>query len=41
MAARDQFATLLPVRERVLGAGHPSTLANRHNLIYWSERARS
>ena len=31
-AARDQFAALLPVAERVLGPEHPDTLINRHNL---------
>jgi hypothetical protein len=30
--ARDQFAALLPVAERVLGPEHPDTLVNRHNL---------
>ena len=32
----DQFAALLPVRERVLGPEHPDTLATRANLAYWS-----
>jgi hypothetical protein len=31
-AARDQFAALVPVAERVLGPEHPDTLTNRHNL---------
>ncbi|HJY58778.1 MAG TPA: tetratricopeptide repeat protein [Streptosporangiaceae bacterium] len=31
-AARDQFAALLPIAERVLGPEHPDTLINRHNL---------
>ena len=31
-AARDQFAALLPVAERVLGPEHPDTLTNRHNI---------
>ena len=31
-AARNQFAALLPVAERVLGPEHPDTLVNRHNL---------
>jgi hypothetical protein len=31
-AARDQFAALLPVAERILGPEHPDTLLNRHNL---------
>ena len=29
--SRDQLATLLPVRERVLGVEHPDTLAVRHS----------
>jgi hypothetical protein len=33
-AARDQFAALLPVRERVLGPDHNDTLATRSNLAY-------
>ncbi|MFI9846772.1 tetratricopeptide repeat protein [Nonomuraea sp. NPDC051941] len=33
--ARDQFAALLSIRERVLGAEHPDTLITRHNLAYW------
>ena len=35
-AVRDQYAALLPVRERVLGAEHPSTLTARTNLTYWT-----
>jgi hypothetical protein len=31
-AARDQFAALLPVRERVLGLDHPDTVATRTSL---------
>ena len=38
--ARDQYAALLPVDERVLGAEHPATLAARANLAYWTEQAR-
>ncbi|WP_198169417.1 tetratricopeptide repeat protein [Herbidospora daliensis] len=34
--ARDQFAALLPVRERVSGAEHPDTLTARHELALWS-----
>ena len=30
--ARDQYAALLPVRERVSGAEHPDTLIARANL---------
>jgi hypothetical protein len=37
-AARDQVAALLPVLERVLGAGHPDTLTARANLAYWDLR---
>ena len=37
--ARDQFAALLPVRERVLGPEHPDTLADRANLAYWTGEA--
>ncbi len=33
--ARDQFAALLPVRERVQGPEHPDTLTARHDLAYW------
>jgi tetratricopeptide repeat protein len=32
VAARDQFAALLPVAERILGPEHPDTLTTRHNL---------
>jgi hypothetical protein len=32
-AARDLFAALLPIRERVLGPEHPDTLATRQNLV--------
>jgi hypothetical protein len=34
--ARDQFAALLPIVERVLGAEHQLTLATRHALAYWT-----
>ena len=37
--ARDQFAALLPVRERILGAEHPYTLTTRHNHAYWTREA--
>jgi Domain of unknown function (DUF4062)/Tetratricopeptide repeat len=37
--ARDQFATLLPVLERVLGGEHPDTLTTRNRLAYWAGRA--
>ena len=39
VAARDQFAALLPVRERVLGPEHPRTLTTRANLAYWTGQA--
>jgi hypothetical protein len=38
-AARDQFAALLPVFERVLGPEHPATLAARRVLAYWTGQA--
>ncbi len=38
-AARDQFAALLPVRERVSGRDHPDTLAAKFSLAYWTGRA--
>jgi hypothetical protein len=38
-AARDQYAALLPARERVLGPEHPHTLYTRARLAYWTERA--
>ena len=38
-AARDQFAALLPVLERVSGAEHPETLAARANLASWTGQA--
>jgi hypothetical protein len=37
--ARDQFAALLPIRERVLGPEHPDTLTTRANLTHWSAEA--
>ena len=37
--ARDQFAALLPIAERVLGPEHPDTLAARASLGYWTGRA--
>ena len=33
-AARNQFAALLPIRERIQGPEHPDTLAARHVLAY-------
>ena len=38
-AARDQFAALLPVAERVLGPEHPDTLATLASLAYWTGQA--
>ncbi|WP_219471126.1 tetratricopeptide repeat protein [Nonomuraea rhizosphaerae] len=35
-AARDQFAALLPVRERVQSAEHPHVLTARHNLAHYT-----
>ena len=37
--ARDQFAALLPIVERVLGAEHRDTLAVRRELARWTGRA--
>jgi hypothetical protein len=37
--ARDQYAALLPILERVLGPEHPHTLATRHNLARWTGEA--
>jgi hypothetical protein len=37
--ARDQYAALLPVRERVLGPQHPDTLISRANLASWTGEA--
>nr|WP_157555074.1 hypothetical protein [Herbidospora sakaeratensis] len=38
--ARDQFAALLPIRERVSGVEHPHTPAARANLAYGVRRGR-
>ena len=38
-AACDQFAALVPVTERVMGAEHPDTLAARAGLVRWTSRA--
>ena len=38
-AARDQYAELLPVSERVLGPKHPHVLADRSHLTYWTKKA--
>jgi hypothetical protein len=37
--ARDQFAVLLPIEERVVGPEHPETLMTRHNLARWTGEA--
>ena len=37
-AARDLFAGLLPLLERVLGPEHPRTMTTRANLARWTER---
>ena len=39
--ARDQYAALVPVRERVSGAEHPDTLTARANLAYWTRQAQN
>jgi hypothetical protein len=39
VGARDQFAKLLPIRERVSGAKHHDTLGLRHELALWTGRA--
>ena len=38
-AARDQFASLLPVYERVFGPEHADTLALWYQLAHWSALA--
>ena len=37
--ARDQYAALLPIHERVLGPEHPDTLTARGNLACWTGEA--
>ena len=37
--ARDQYAALLPVFERVSGSEHPDTLTTRHELARWTGEA--
>ena len=39
VGARDQFAALLPLRERVQGAEHPGALVTRHELARWTGQA--
>jgi hypothetical protein len=41
VAARDQYAALLPVRERVLAAEHPETQRVRAGVAYWTQQADS
>ena len=38
-SARDQLAALLPVLNRVSGAGHRATQAARVSLASWTEQA--
>jgi hypothetical protein len=38
-AARDLFAALLPIRERVSGPEHPDTLSDRFELARWTGEA--
>lgn len=37
--ARDQFAALLPIIERVQGPEHPYTLTTRNDLAGWAGQA--
>ena len=37
--ARDQYAALLPIRERVSGPEHPDTLDTRRKLARWTGKA--
>jgi Tetratricopeptide repeat len=37
--ARDEYAALLPIAERVLGPEHPATLTTRTNLARWTGEA--
>ena len=37
--ARDEYAALLPIRERVSGPEHPDTLAARQQLASWTGEA--
>jgi TIR domain/Tetratricopeptide repeat len=36
VAARDAFAVLVPIRERVSGPEHPDTLRARNDLAWWT-----
>jgi hypothetical protein len=37
--ARNQYAALLPIRERVLGPEHPEAQAAREELAHWADKA--
>ena len=37
--ARNQFAALLPTRERVSGSEHPATLTVRAGCAFWTKMA--
>jgi hypothetical protein len=37
--ARDQYAALVPIRERVQGPEHPETVITRNNLARWTAAA--
>jgi hypothetical protein len=37
--ARDEYAALVPLRERILGPWHPDTLATWASLAYWTGKA--
>lgn len=39
VAPRVKLAALLPIRERLLGPEHPTTLNTRGQLAYWTEQA--
>jgi len=39
--ARERYAALLPVLERVQGPEHPDTLSKYANLAYWTAEAGS
>jgi hypothetical protein len=39
--ARDQYAALLPVIERVSGPEHPGSLTVRANLAHWVKQAEN
>jgi hypothetical protein len=41
VGARDQYAALLLVRERVQGPERPDTLTTRRNLADWTTKAEN